>query len=347
MGKVSSLPLTSRSWNGAVILPTRAISMALTAGRTNVVKASEKCPLTHHSIVKAFEDAGVPPSVINMIQTRRDDAASVTEALISHKVIRKVDLIGSQAVGRIVGRLCGKYLKPVLMELGGKEPAIVLDDANLEVAGHFCATGATLHHGQLCFSTERFIVQRSVSENFIPLLKAAFESMPSAGTAVDDPSAKHAYDGLVDAENNGTTFLIGGPSYIGTNSLKPTLIAHATPKARIWDEETFSPSATVYVVDTDEKAIQLAHDSAYGLSAAVHSHDLERAYNVSKQLGYGQISVNNMTVADTPTQPIRGVKGSGWGQSNAVWGIKEFTLEKCISMSSAKGGAMFVDKPIT
>lgn len=316
--------------------------MAIAAGCTIVVKASEKCPMTHHCLVEAFEEAGVPPGVINMIQTRREDAAAVTEALISHKAVRKIDFIGSQAVGRIVGSLCGKYLKPVLMELGGKGPAIVLDDANLEQAAQFCAIGATLHHGQICFSTERIIVQRSVAETFIPMLKAAMESIPSAGTAVDDVGAKHAYDVLVDAKENGATFLVGEPKYLGTNSLRPVLVTDVTPKARIWDEETFGPSATVYVVESDEDAIERANDSAYGLSAAVHSQNWERAYGIARRLEYGQVQVNNMTVADAPSQPIRGVKGSGWGQSNAIWGIKEFTVEKCISMNPGKGAQAFV-----
>lgn len=276
-----------------------------------------------------------------MIQTRREDAAAVTEALISHKAIQKIDFIGSQAVGRVIGSLCGKYLKPVLMELGGKGPAIVLDDTNLEQAARCCAIGATLHHGQICFSTERTIVQRSIAEQFLPILK--METIPVAGTAVDDASAEHAYDILVDAQAGGATFLVGEPKYLNTNSLRPALVINVTSKSRIWDEETFGPSATVYIVDTDEDAIEMANDSAYGLSAAVHSRSWERAYKMSTRLEFGQVSVNNMTIADAPTQPIRGVKGSGWGQSNAVWGIKEFTVEKCISMNLADGAHLLIN----
>lgn len=336
--------------------------MAIAAGCTIVLKASEKCPMTHHCLLEAFEEAGVPAGVINSIQVRREDAAAVTEALIAHKAIRKVDFIGSQAIGRAIGSLCGKYLKPVLMELGGKGPAIVLDDADLEKAAKLCAMGgkymhpgpillpadvidmslAILHHGQLCFSTERIIVQKSIADKFIPLLQAAMENIPTAGTAVDDASAKHAYDVLVDAQSNGATFLVGSPKFASKNSLQPALVTDVTPRARIWDEETFGPSATVYTINTDSEAIERANDSAYGLSAAVHSTNWERAYNISRQLEYGQVSVNNMTVADAPTQPIRGVKGSGWGQSNAIWGIREFTAEKCINMGPAKGGVTVI-----
>jgi acyl-CoA reductase-like NAD-dependent aldehyde dehydrogenase len=129
------------SWNGAVILPLRAISMALAAGCTIVVKASELCPLTHHLLVSCLEEAGIPKGVLNVIQARREDAAPVVETLIAHTAVRKVDFIGSAAVGSKIGQVCAKYLKPVLMELGGKGPALVLEDADLEKATGLCALG--------------------------------------------------------------------------------------------------------------------------------------------------------------------------------------------------------------
>lgn len=115
--------------------------MALAAGCTIVVKASELCPLTHHTLVSCFEEAGIPTGVLNVIQAKREDAAPVVEALISHKAIRKVDFIGSAAVGSKIGQVCAKYLKPILMELGGKGPALVLSDADLEKAAGLCAMG--------------------------------------------------------------------------------------------------------------------------------------------------------------------------------------------------------------
>jgi acyl-CoA reductase-like NAD-dependent aldehyde dehydrogenase len=115
--------------------------MALAAGCTVVLKASEKCPKTHQSLVKAFEEAGVPAGVINQVQVRREDAAEVTEALIAHKAIRKIDFIGSAPVGKVIGQLGARYLKPVLMELGGKGPSIVLDDADLQKAAKLCSMG--------------------------------------------------------------------------------------------------------------------------------------------------------------------------------------------------------------
>lgn len=115
--------------------------MALAAGCTAVVKASELCPRTHSLLLECFEEAGIPKGVLNMIQAKREDAAAVTEAVVAHKAVRKVDFIGSAAVGSKMGQLCAKYLKPILMELGGKGPAIVLEDADLEKAAGLCALG--------------------------------------------------------------------------------------------------------------------------------------------------------------------------------------------------------------
>ncbi|KAF2194261.1 ALDH-like protein [Zopfia rhizophila CBS 207.26] len=318
-------------WNGAVILPLRAISMALAAGCTLVVKASELCPRTHHHLVECFEEAGIPAGVINIIQARREDAAPVVEAIVSHKAVRKVDFIGSAAVGSKIGQVCAKYLKPILMELGGKGPAVVLEDADLRKAAGLCAMGAVLHHGQLCFSTERIIVHKSVYETFTELLVAAMQKIPEAGNAVTEQSAIHAYDVLVDAQEKGARFLLGGPEYVSKTSLKPTIVTDVKRNARIWDEETFGPSVTVYVAENDNDAIEKANDSAYGLSAAVHSTNWEHAYNVAKYLEYGQVQINNMTCIDSAGSPVRGLKGSGWGQSNSIWGINEFSIEKTIA----------------
>ena len=199
-----------------------------------------------------------------------------------------------------------------------------------------------MHHGQLCFSTERILVQRSIADRFLPLLKSEMQKIPSAGTAVDSSSASHALDILLDAQKRGAEFLFGSPEYVGTNSLKPALVTNVVREARIRDEETFGPSATVYVVDTDDDAVRLANDSTYGLNAAVHSTNWERALKVCRQLDYGQVFVNNMTPADAATQPIQGVKGSGWGSSNSIWGIREFMIDKVISLGPSSGAAPYI-----
>ncbi|KAF2249672.1 aldehyde dehydrogenase [Trematosphaeria pertusa] len=318
-------------WNAALILATRGVASAIAAGCTVVFKASELSPRTHYAITEAFVQAGVPKGVLNQIQTRREDAAKVTEQLIAHEAIRKVEFIGSAVVGRIIGQLAAKHLKPVLLELGGKCPAIVLDDADIKEAAKLCALGAVLHHGQICFSTERIIVHEAVAEKFQERLVKEMESAGShSGAAVSESIAKHAEDVLRDSEAAGETFLVGGPSPSKPLSLRPTIVLN--PKnTRIVDEETFGPSASLYVVPSDIAAIELANRSAYGLNATIWSSNMERALKMARELEYGQVHVNSISVYTSPTASQGGVKGSGFGRQNGKWGLEEFLVDKFVS----------------
>lgn len=321
-------------WNAALILATRGVASAIAAGCTVVFKASELSPRTHFAITEAFVDAGVPPGVLNQIQCRREDAAEVTEALIAHNAIRKVEFIGSAAVGKVIGQLAAKYLKPVLLELGGKCPAIVLDDADLAQAAKLCALGAVLHHGQICFSTERIIVHKNVADKFQELLITAMKDdhvSHAAGYAVSESIAKHAEDVLRDSEAKGDKFLVGGIDTSKPLSLRPTIILNPSKDSRIVDEETFGPSASLYIVENDEAAIELANHSAYGLNATIWSSNMERALNMARDLEYGQVHVNSISVYTSPTASQGGVKGSGFGRQNGKWGLEEFVVDKFVS----------------
>lgn len=286
-------------WNAAVILCSRAISSAIVAGCTVVLKASELSPLTHSLISDIFREAGCPSGVLNTLQARREDAAAITEALIANERIRKVEFIGSAAVGRIIGATAAKHLKPVLMELGGKCPAIVLDDADLPKAAVLCAKGALLHHGQICFGTERVIVLRSVADKFIELLIEQVKNTPG-GTAVTEKIAQNALSILQDAKDKGAKFLFGNAEYAGKNAVKPALVLvdakTRTDQLRIIDEETFGPSASVYIVEDDAEAIEVANRSAYGLNATIHTKNLERAIKMGRELEYGQVHANSSSV---------------------------------------------------
>jgi acyl-CoA reductase-like NAD-dependent aldehyde dehydrogenase len=138
-----------------------------------------------------------------------------------------------------------------------------------------------------------------VYSDFVEMLKAATEGIPSAGDAVTRRSAEHAYDLLLDAQEKGAKFLVGGPEYLSETSLKPTLITNVSQDARIRDEETFGPSASVYLAEDDDDAIIQANDSSYGLNCAVHSTSWEHAYSIAKQLEYGQVHINSMTTGDS------------------------------------------------
>ncbi|KAJ5645744.1 aldehyde dehydrogenase [Penicillium longicatenatum] len=286
-----SRELAACVWNAALHLCTRALAAAIGAGCTTVLKASELCPYTHTLIAEIFADAGAPPGLVNFVCSARDNAAKITkitENLIANKHIRKVDFIGSPSGGKVITATAAKHLKPVLLELGGKCPAIVLDDADLEKAAQKCAMGALIHHGQICFSTERIIT---------------FEGTPEfAGTAVSEQIARHAFDVLQDAKEKGLRFIVGDAAYKEDrlNSLIPAIVVvdvnMDANEVRIVDEETFGPSASLYIVNTDEEAIELANRSAFGLNATIHIQDLERGMRVGRELEYGQVHLNWETV---------------------------------------------------
>lgn len=325
-------------WNSSIILSSRGVAGALAAGCTVVMKASELCPQTHSMIVSIWEEAGLPNGCLNQVQAARSTAPAVTEALIAHPGIRKVEFIGSAAVGRVVGQLASKHLKPILMELGGKSPAIVLKDANLAQAAEKVAFGAFIHQGQICFSTERIIVEKQVAEEFIEFLK---KQKFDAGSAIAKNISKHAHEVVEEARANGATFLLGDNSLLGDASLTPTIITGIKDTDRIRDEETFGPSATLYVVKDADEAVALANDTAYGLSATIHTKDMLKALKMAKNLDYGQVHVNTPTVYDDATLPVKGVKGSGWGNNNSRYGLNEYLYDKTVTLHEAEGESAF------
>jgi acyl-CoA reductase-like NAD-dependent aldehyde dehydrogenase len=318
-------------WNAALILAVRGIASAIAVGCTVVFKASELCPRTHFAITQAFVECGAPPGVLNQLQTSRDNAASITETLIAHSAIRKIEFIGSAAVGRKIGEVAARYLKPIIMELGGKCPALILDDANLREAAKQCALGAVMNHGQICFGTERIIVLNRVAESFQSLLVDEMKRLGEEnvqGGAVSREIAQHAKDVLV--ESDGLCLLRGHTATQGA-VLGPTLILGPSEQSRIFDEETFGPSASLYRVASDEEAIKLANKSSYGLNATVWTRNMARFMRIARELEYGQVHANSISVYTSPTGSQGGVKGSGFGRQNGKWGLDEFAVEKFVS----------------
>lgn len=329
--------LTIAPWNGSVILSCRSIAAPLAAGCTVVFKASELCPRTHHGVVEAFLAAGFPTGVLNQIQAKREDAPSITEAVISHPAIRKVEFIGSAAVGKTIGQIAAKYMKPVLMELGGKNPAIVLKDADLKKAANLAVHGAVMHHGQVCMSTDRVIVEKSVADEFIGYLREATAALNGqAGFGVTTAMAQKAQRLVADAVEHGATFLIGENKMRGDTgaALEPTFITNVKSDNPIHDVESFGPSASVYIVEDENEAIRVANDTTYGLTAAIHTKDILKGISLAKQLEAGVVALNGLTLYDESPVPLGGLKGSGWGKNNSRFGIEEFLIGKAIAITN-------------
>src|SRR4051794_17075891 len=326
-------------WNAPVILGTRAIASPLALGNTVVLKASEECPRTHATIVQALEDAGAPAGVINMIVNDPGDAADVVDELIAHPAVRRINFTGSTRVGRLIAENAGRHLKRVLLELGGKAPLVVLPDADVDRAVAAANFGAFFHQGQICMSTERVVVDRSLADEFASKLGER-----ASGLKVGDPreedtqigplvnsAALQRVSGLVeDAVSKGASVVAGGsadgPCY------KPTVLAGVTPEMRIYSEESFGPVVTIVPVDGVDDAVRVANDTEYGLSSAVFGGDVDTALSVAARLDTGMCHVNDTTVHDEPQMPFGGVKDSGWGRFGGKAALEEFTELRWITV---------------
>jgi acyl-CoA reductase-like NAD-dependent aldehyde dehydrogenase len=326
-------------WNAPVILGTRAVATPLAYGNTVVLKASEQCPRVHAHIVRALADAGLPDGVINLLTNDPADAADVVEELIAHPLARRINFTGSSAVGRIIAEKSATHFKRTLLELGGKAPFVVLDDADLEEAANAASFGAFMHSGQICMSTERIIADSSVVDDFSAKLaerasKLVVGDPRDQSTQIGPVIGEGARDrimGLIeDARSKGATVLAGGEA--DGLLIQPTVLGGVTPEMRIYREESFGPVVAIITVDGVEQAVEVANDSDYGLSGAVFGADTHRAREVAGRLETGICHVNSSTVQDEPQMPFGGVKHSGWGRFGGSAALDEFTELRWISI---------------
>jgi acyl-CoA reductase-like NAD-dependent aldehyde dehydrogenase len=327
-------------WNAPVILGVRAVAMPLACGNTVVMKASETCPGVHMLIGKVLQEAGLPKGVINVVTHSREDAPKVTEALIAHPAVRRINFTGSSHVGRIIAQTAAKYLKPVLLELGGKAPLLVLDDANLDDAVDAAAFGSYMHQGQICMSTERIILDNKIADAFVGKLSTKANALPYGdprgkvvlGSLVSEQAADKVEELLNDAVALGAKVVAGGKRS-GT-VWSATLLDHVTPKMRIYKEESFGPVKSIIRVNGDDEAVRVANDTEYGLSSAVFSENIQRALAVAKRIQAGICHINGPTVNDEPQMPFGGTKDSGYGRFGGMAAIAEFTELRWITIES-------------
>jgi acyl-CoA reductase-like NAD-dependent aldehyde dehydrogenase/ABC-type branched-subunit amino acid transport system ATPase component len=328
-------------WNAPVILGARAIAMPLACGNTVVLKASEMCPGTHRLIGDIFREAGFPAGVVNVVTNAPRDAGAVVDALIAHKAVRRINFTGSSWVGKIIAKKCAEYLKPVLLELGGKSPLVVLDDADLDEAVNAAAFGAFANQGQICMSTERIVVDERIADEFVKRFAAKAKSLsvgdPREGKAIlgsliDRSAADRVTSLVLDAVAKGASLVAGG-SVNGT-LINAHVLDKVTPDMRIYEEESFGPVTTVVRVKGDEEAIRIANDTPYGLSAAVFSRDVTRAFAVARRIDTGICHINGPTVHDEAQMPFGGVKDSGYGRFGGKAAINEFTELRWITIQS-------------
>ncbi len=328
-------------WNAPIILGVRALAMPLACGNTVVLKSSEVCPATHALIGSVLQAAGLGDGVVNVISTDLKDAQAVTEAIIGHPAVKRVNFTGSSRVGKILALLAAKYLKPILLELGGKAPLLVLADADIDAAVDATVFGAFANSGQICMSTERVIVERAVADEFAAKLAKRVAALPTGnpqegefvlGSVVGLPTVERVKHLVADAVSQGAKVLCGGDS---TGTIMPGIVVdHVTPSMTLFREESFGPQVSITRVDSADEAVRLANDSEYGLSAAVFTRDLARGIEIARRIESGICHINGPTVHDEAQMPFGGVKSSGYGRFGGKAGVDAFTELRWITLQT-------------
>ena len=325
-------------WNAPIILGVRAVAMALACGNTVVLKASEMCPAVHRLIGQCFLDAGLPKGVLNVVSNAPQDAAVIVAALIKHPAVKHINFTGSTKIGRVIAGLAAAELKPVLLELGGKAPLLVLDDADIDAAVNAAVFGCYMNQGQICMSTERLIVDEKVAEEFVIKLSARAAKLPAGnprdkvvlGSLVTLDAAVKMDSMIADATSKGGKLKAGGKR--NGAIVEATLIDHVSSTMRLYGEESFGPVKSVIRVKGDEEAIRVANDTEYGLSAAVFTSNIQRGLAVAARIESGICHINGPTVGDEAQMPFGGVKSSGYGRFGGSAAINEFTTLRWITI---------------
>ncbi|KAJ7042781.1 Aldehyde/histidinol dehydrogenase [Mycena alexandri] len=326
-------------WNAPFGLTLRALATPIMCGNTVVIKSSEYSPRTQALAVQLFHEAGLPNGVVNYISMSRESSPALTAQIIAHPLVRKINFTGSDRVGRIIATEAAKHLKPTVLELGGKAPAVVLDDASIPDAAKAIVFGAMLYSGQICMSTERVIVQRKAAEPLIAQIKSLTASLTATdmqgessknaklGPLFTEGSAENVIAMLTEAQAAGTELLLGDLARQGA-VVQPHLVKDVKPGMRLWDRESFGPVIAFAVVDTPEEAVELANASEYSLSASLWTCDMYLAQRIAPLIRAGYTNINGPTVHAEHIVSIAGLGGSsGYGH----FGIDDFTDKRVVA----------------
>ncbi|KAI0369134.1 aldehyde dehydrogenase [Pilatotrama ljubarskyi] len=323
-------------WNAPVILTLRAVAVPIVCGNTVILKTHEVSPRSQAIIVEAFAEAGLPNGVLNCISASREDSPARTTQIIASPQIRKVNFTGSDAVGKLIAQEAARYLKPCVLELGGKAPVVVLDDADIPRAARAIASSALLHSGQICMSTERVIVQRGAADALLEQLTSLFKRIKAGDPHVDrtahiaamfNPgSTENAIGLLKDALKKGAKLLTGDLSRQGA-VMQPHLVVDVKPGMQLWDRETFAPVTVVAVVDTIDEAVDLANASDYSLISGIWTRDVHKAFDVASRI---RASTNNINGPTVHVELVRENGGLGGSTGYGVFMVEDWTQLRMI-----------------
>ena len=316
-------------WNFPLAMITRKVAPALAAGCTVVIKPAELTPLTALAAVELAQRAGLPAGVINIIPGM--DAPAIGQVLCESDIVRHLSFTGSTEVGRILMAQCAPTVKKLSLELGGNAPFIVFDDADLDAAVEGAIASKYRNAGQTCVCANRLYAQDGVYDKFVKKLAArvskmkvgnGFDEGVTIGPLIEDAAVKKVAKHVADAVKKGGKVLTGGEKLKG-QFYAPTVIANATSKMLVADEETFGPLAPVFRFKTEQEAIDAANATIFGLASYFYARDIGRITRVSEALEYGIVGINTGIIS-VEQAPFGGVKQSGLGREGSRHGIDEY-----------------------
>ncbi|MGH9494820.1 MAG: aldehyde dehydrogenase family protein, partial [Candidatus Sulfotelmatobacter sp.] len=331
-------------WNYPFSIPATEALAALMAGNTVVLKPSELTPLIALELASLLHAAGVPKDVFQAVI-----GDGTTGAALLRSPICKLVFTGSVATGKRIATAAAERLLPVVLELGGKDPMIVLDDADIDVASSGAVWGAFVNAGQACLSVERCYAHRSRYEQFLSSCAEKAKKLrvgpgedreTDVGPMISDRQLRIVEAHVEDAKERGARILTGGARIpeLGRNFYRPTVLADVTHEMRIMREETFGPVLPVMAFDSDDEAVKRANDSEYGLSASIWTRDSKRGERMARRIHAGTVMVNDViSCFGISEAPHGGMKASGLGRTHGRFGIDEMIRVKYLDVDLMPG----------
>ncbi|WP_046176182.1 aldehyde dehydrogenase family protein [Domibacillus indicus] len=325
-------------FNFPFFLSVKSVAPALGAGNGVVLKPHEDSPVTGGTLIgKIFEEAGIPKGLLNVVVT---DIQEIGDAFVEHPIPRIISFTGSTSVGSHIGQLAVKHFKKPLLELGGNSAFIILEDADIDYAVNAAAFSRFTHQGQICMSANRILVQKSIYKEFMAKYAEKVSSLK-----VGDPRDPETIIGPVinirQAENlqamvqkgidAGAVPILKGA--ISGKMVEPTILADVTADMAAAQDELFGPVVCLMPFETEEEAVEIANNTRFGLSGAIHTANLEKGVQMAKRIHTGMIHVNDVTINDEPIVAFGGEKQSGLGRMNGEWSLDEFTTLQWISVN--------------
>jgi acyl-CoA reductase-like NAD-dependent aldehyde dehydrogenase len=310
-------------WNGANILSWRAVISPIAAGNTVVVKPSEFAPVNAGIVVAEIaEEAGFPPGVINVVTHAPGAAPALSDAIFESPDVRVINLIGGVKTARVLAKRAGETLKRTVLELGGYNPMLILDDVDLDYAVRTATFGSFFHQGQICINTRKIIIHRSLYDQFLERFVARTETLRKGdpldpatiiGPLITPAAVAAMKDRIEDAVAKGAVVRTGGNAE--GLIVEPTILTDVPDEAAAANEETFGPMVIVEPVDSDEAAVAAANRVMYGLTSSILTSDTYRGFELAQRIQAGIVNVNSPTVNDEIHAPMGGVRDSGWGRT--------------------------------